>query len=26
VEPMASPYFSLIVVPGDKWQGGAGGE
>ncbi|HBO1601807.1 precorrin-2 C(20)-methyltransferase [Pseudomonas aeruginosa] len=26
VEPMASPYFSLIVVPGDKWQGGVGGE
>ncbi len=21
VEPMASPYFSLIVVPGAKWQG-----
>jgi precorrin-2/cobalt-factor-2 C20-methyltransferase len=21
VEPMASPYFSLIVVPGSKWQG-----
>lgn len=21
VEPMASPYFSLIVVPGRKWQG-----
>lgn len=22
VDPMASPYFSLIVVPGEKWQGG----
>jgi precorrin-2/cobalt-factor-2 C20-methyltransferase len=21
VDPMASPYFSLIVVPGEKWQG-----
>jgi len=21
VDPMASPYFSLIVVPGQKWQG-----
>lgn len=21
VEPMASPYFSLIIVPGEKWQG-----
>ncbi|MBU9210266.1 precorrin-2 C(20)-methyltransferase [Burkholderia multivorans] len=21
VEPMASPYFSLLVVPGEKWQG-----
>lgn len=21
VDPMASPYFSLIVVPGSKWQG-----
>jgi len=20
VEPMASPYFSLLVVPGEKWQ------
>lgn len=20
VEPMASPYFSLIIVPGEKWQ------
>ncbi len=26
VEPMASPYFSLIVVPGDRVAGGAGGE
>lgn len=23
VDPMASPYFSLIVVPGPKWQGTA---
>jgi len=22
VDPMASPYFSLIIVPGEKWQGG----
>jgi precorrin-2/cobalt-factor-2 C20-methyltransferase len=21
VDPMASPYFSLLVVPGEKWQG-----
>lgn len=21
VDPMASPYFSLIVIPGEKWQG-----
>jgi precorrin-2/cobalt-factor-2 C20-methyltransferase len=21
VDPMASPYFSLLVVPGQKWQG-----
>ena len=21
VEPMSSPYFSLIIVPGEKWQG-----
>jgi precorrin-2/cobalt-factor-2 C20-methyltransferase len=21
VEPMSSPYFSLIVVPGERWQG-----
>ena len=21
VDPMASPYFSMIVVPGEKWQG-----
>lgn len=21
VDPMASPYFSLIIVPGEKWQG-----
>ena len=21
VEPMASPYFSMIVVPGEKWRG-----
>jgi precorrin-2/cobalt-factor-2 C20-methyltransferase len=21
VEPMASPYFSLIVIPGEKWNG-----
>jgi precorrin-2/cobalt-factor-2 C20-methyltransferase len=20
VDPMASPYFSLLVVPGEKWQ------
>lgn len=21
VDPMASPYFSMIIVPGEKWQG-----
>jgi len=21
VEPMSSPYFSLIIVPGERWQG-----
>jgi precorrin-2/cobalt-factor-2 C20-methyltransferase len=21
VDPMASPYFSLLIVPGQKWQG-----
>ncbi|WP_054084676.1 MULTISPECIES: precorrin-2 C(20)-methyltransferase [Pseudomonas syringae group] len=21
VDPMSSPYFSLIIVPGDRWQG-----
>ncbi|KVE33975.1 precorrin-2 C(20)-methyltransferase [Burkholderia sp. TSV86] len=21
VDPMASPYFSLLVIPGEKWQG-----
>lgn len=21
VDPMASPYFSLLIVPGEKWQG-----
>ena len=21
VEPMASPYFSLVVIPGEKWRG-----
>ena len=21
VEPMASPYFSLIIIPGEKWRG-----
>jgi precorrin-2/cobalt-factor-2 C20-methyltransferase len=21
VDPMASPYFSLLVVPGQKWRG-----
>jgi precorrin-2/cobalt-factor-2 C20-methyltransferase len=21
VDPMSSPYFSLIIVPGERWQG-----
>ena len=21
VEPMSSPYFSMILVPGEKWRG-----
>jgi len=21
VDPQSSPYFSLIIVPGEKWQG-----
>ena len=21
VEPMSSPYFSMIVIPGEKWRG-----
>jgi hypothetical protein len=21
IEPMCSPYFSLIIVPGERWQG-----
>jgi len=21
VDPLSSPYFSLIIVPGEKWQG-----
>lgn len=23
VDPDSSPYFSLILIPGEKWQGGS---